>query len=107
MPFSHHSHSGEFCHHAKDELEDIILTAIQKRMRVISLTEHMPRDRPEDLYPEEVVFKPQFPVLSLTVHPITSIWDDLLRFLFFFVLCYDFESILTFCFRFHFRLQQL
>ena len=73
MPFSHHSHSGEFCLHAKDSLEDIVLTAIQKGMRIIALTEHMPRDRPEDLYPEEVVYKPQFPVLSLTVHLIVSI----------------------------------
>ncbi|KAF8531789.1 Polymerase/histidinol phosphatase-like protein [Trichophaea hybrida] len=54
MPFSHHSHSGQFCHHAKDTLEEIILTAISKGMRVIALTEHMPRDQVEDLYPEEI-----------------------------------------------------
>jgi len=54
MPFSHHSHSGQFCHHAKDTLEEMIQTAISKGMRVIALTEHMPRDRIEDLYPEEV-----------------------------------------------------
>lgn len=55
MPFSYHSHSGEFCLHAKDKLEDIVVTAIQKRIRILALTEHMPRDQPEDLYPEEVV----------------------------------------------------
>ncbi|KAI5783848.1 polymerase/histidinol phosphatase-like protein [Peziza echinospora] len=54
MPFTHHSHSGEFCMHAKDTLEDIILAAIGKGMRILALTEHMPRDQPEDLYPEEV-----------------------------------------------------
>ncbi|KAF8476996.1 Polymerase/histidinol phosphatase-like protein [Kalaharituber pfeilii] len=55
MPFSHHSHSGEFCLHAKDTLKDIIEAAIMKGMKVLALTEHMPRDQPEDLYPEEVL----------------------------------------------------
>ncbi|KAL7267225.1 hypothetical protein RUND412_010196 [Rhizina undulata] len=54
MPFSHHSHSGEFCKHAKGSLEQMIQTAIEKGMRVYSLTEHMPRDQAEDLYEEEV-----------------------------------------------------
>ncbi|EEP77809.1 conserved hypothetical protein [Uncinocarpus reesii 1704] len=53
MPFSHHSHSGQFCPgHAVDSLEGVIQTAIQKGMRVFCLTEHMPRDS-EDLYPDE------------------------------------------------------
>ncbi|KAF8463994.1 Polymerase/histidinol phosphatase-like protein [Kalaharituber pfeilii] len=55
MPFSHHSHSGEFCLHAKDTLRGIIETAIMKGMKVLALTEHMPRDQQEDLYPEEVL----------------------------------------------------
>lgn len=54
MPFSHHSHSGQFCPgHAKNSLEDVILTAITKKMQVLCLTEHMPRHK-EDFYPEEV-----------------------------------------------------
>jgi histidinol-phosphatase (PHP family) len=54
MPFSHHSHSGQFCEgHAKDSLEEIIQTAIAKRMQVFALTEHMPR-HDEDAYPEEL-----------------------------------------------------
>ncbi|CUS10819.1 unnamed protein product [Tuber aestivum] len=53
MPFSHHSHSGQFCLHAQDDLEQMILAAIGKGMIVFSLTEHMPRDCLEDLYPEE------------------------------------------------------
>lgn len=54
MPFSHHSHSGQFCEgHAKDSLEGIIQTAIAKRMQVFALTEHMPR-HDEDAYPEEI-----------------------------------------------------
>ncbi|KAL9095294.1 MAG: hypothetical protein Q9165_002551 [Trypethelium subeluteriae] len=53
MPFSHHSHSGQFCpDHAKDTLEDVILTAISKNMQVLALTEHMPRGE-QDLYPGE------------------------------------------------------
>ncbi|KAF3928646.1 Histidinol-phosphatase [Arthrobotrys entomopaga] len=54
MPFSHHSHSGQFCAHAKDTLEECILAAISQNMRTFALTEHMPRSDPRDLYPEEV-----------------------------------------------------
>ncbi|KAJ5480878.1 hypothetical protein N7539_006772 [Penicillium diatomitis] len=54
MPFSHHSHSGQFCPgHAKDSLEDVIQTAIAKKMQVFCLTEHMPREA-IDFYPEEI-----------------------------------------------------
>lgn len=56
MPFSHHSHSGQFCLHASNTLEEMILAAIAKGMIVFSLTEHIPRDCNEDLYPEEVGF---------------------------------------------------
>ncbi|EPS44137.1 hypothetical protein H072_1868 [Dactylellina haptotyla CBS 200.50] len=54
MPFSHHSHSGQFCAHAKDTLEECILAAISKNLRTFCLTEHMPRNEPRDLYPEEI-----------------------------------------------------
>ncbi|KAK2760224.1 histidinolphosphatase [Arachnomyces sp. PD_36] len=54
MPFSHHSHSGQFCPgHAKDMLEEVIQTAIAQKMQVFALTEHMPRNE-EDFYPEEI-----------------------------------------------------
>ena len=54
MPFSHHSHSGQFCPgHAVDSLEDVVKTAISKKLRVICLTEHMPR-HDIDAYPEEL-----------------------------------------------------
>ena len=54
MPFSHHSHSGQFCPgHAKNTLEEMVQTAITKRMEVFALTEHMPR-HDEDRYPEEI-----------------------------------------------------
>lgn len=54
MPHSHHSHSGQFCRHAKDNLEDVILEAIRQGFQSFGLSEHAPRWRLEDLFPEEV-----------------------------------------------------
>ncbi|KAL8940561.1 MAG: hypothetical protein Q9216_002748 [Gyalolechia sp. 2 TL-2023] len=53
MPYSHHSHSGQFCAHARDTLEGVVKAAIDKNMQVFALTEHMPREK-QDLYPEEI-----------------------------------------------------
>ena len=53
MPFSHHSHSGQFCGHAENTLDEVVRTALSKQMGLYALTEHMPREE-EDLYPEEV-----------------------------------------------------
>ncbi|KAI4169867.1 MAG: hypothetical protein LQ343_005417 [Gyalolechia ehrenbergii] len=53
MPYSHHSHSGQFCAHAQDTLEGVVKTAIEKNMQVFALTEHMPREK-QDMYPEEI-----------------------------------------------------
>lgn len=52
MPHSHHSHSGQFCGHALNTLEEVVQTAIARHMSVFCLTEHIPRDE-EDFYPEE------------------------------------------------------
>ncbi|KAI9774548.1 MAG: histidinolphosphatase [Geoglossum simile] len=54
MTFSHHSHSGQFCLHAQNTLEEMVQAAISQKFRVFALTEHMPRDRHCDLYPEEI-----------------------------------------------------
>lgn len=54
MPFSFHSHSGEFCKHASGTLEEVVQAAILAKFRVYGLTEHVPRYRLEDKYPEEV-----------------------------------------------------
>ena len=54
MPHSHHSHSGQFCKHAAGTLEEVVLQAIQQGFETFGLTEHVPRYRTEDLYPEEV-----------------------------------------------------
>ncbi|KAH6910755.1 histidinol-phosphatase [Coprinopsis sp. MPI-PUGE-AT-0042] len=53
MPHSHHSHSGQFCKHAKGTLEEVVLEAIEQKFEVYGLTEHVPRYRVDDLYPEE------------------------------------------------------
>ncbi|KAJ4316083.1 hypothetical protein N0V94_005642 [Neodidymelliopsis sp. IMI 364377] len=52
MPQSHHSHSGQFCGHAKNNLEDVIKAAIAKGFHSFALTEHIPREL-VDFYPEE------------------------------------------------------
>jgi len=54
MPYSHHSHSGEFCKHAVGTLEEAVAEAIRRGFRVFGLSEHVPRYRTSDLYPEEV-----------------------------------------------------
>ncbi|KAJ1852850.1 hypothetical protein GGH12_001349 [Coemansia sp. RSA 1822] len=53
MPFTFHSHSGQFCRHAKGTLENVVKAAIAKNMLALGLTEHVPRSRTQDLYPEE------------------------------------------------------
>ncbi|KAJ1950386.1 hypothetical protein FBU59_000708 [Linderina macrospora] len=53
MPFTFHSHSGQFCKHGYGQLEETIQAAISKGMPIIGLTEHVPRWRAQDLYPEE------------------------------------------------------
>ncbi|KAJ2819547.1 hypothetical protein GGI24_004753 [Coemansia furcata] len=53
MPFSFHTHSGQFCRHASGDLESVVQAAIAKRMLVLGLSEHIPRTRAQDLYPEE------------------------------------------------------
>jgi hypothetical protein len=54
MPYSHHSHSGSFCLHASNTLEEMIKAAIEAGMETVVLTEHMPRIKESQLYPEEV-----------------------------------------------------
>ena len=54
MAASHHSHSGQFCEHAVDTLEEVIQAAIARKLKIFCLTEHMPRGRDQDIYPGEV-----------------------------------------------------
>ncbi|CAK4029633.1 related to histidinol-phosphatase [Lecanosticta acicola] len=52
MPWSHHSHSGQFCGHASNTLEQVVQKAIEKNLSTFCLTEHIPRKK-IDFYPEE------------------------------------------------------
>lgn len=49
----HGGHSGEFCDHAQDRLEQLVLGAIALGMPVYGLTEHAPRVEPQHVYDEE------------------------------------------------------
>ncbi|PVV00936.1 hypothetical protein BB560_004668 [Smittium megazygosporum] len=53
MPFTYHSHSGEFCLHASGKLEEVVLEAINKNFKILGLSEHSPRLSIQDFYPEE------------------------------------------------------
>jgi len=54
MTISHHSHSGEFCLHAKGTLVEVVEEAIRQGFTTFGLSEHVPRYKLEHLYPEEV-----------------------------------------------------
>lgn len=54
MPFSFHGgHSGDYCDHAGGKLKDLVDRAIAHGFTHYGLSEHMPRFRTQDLYPEE------------------------------------------------------
>lgn len=49
----HGGHSGEFCDHAQDRLEQLVQGAIALGMPRYGLTEHAPRVEPQHVYDEE------------------------------------------------------
>ncbi|SPO32643.1 related to HIS2 - histidinol-phosphatase [Ustilago trichophora] len=54
MPHSHHSHSGQFCSHAKDTLSQVLQRAQSLGFTHFHLSEHVPRQNTSELYPEEL-----------------------------------------------------
>ncbi|EST09610.1 PHP, C-terminal [Kalmanozyma brasiliensis GHG001] len=54
MPHSNHSHSGQFCSHAKDSLASVLQRAHALAFTHFHLSEHVPRQHATELYPEEV-----------------------------------------------------
>lgn len=57
--FSYHSgHSGEFCRHAKGTLEAVVQQAIARGFSHYGLSEHCPRDRPQDVFADEADLGP-------------------------------------------------
>ncbi|GAA5850716.1 hypothetical protein JCM3766R1_000184 [Sporobolomyces carnicolor] len=59
MTISHHSHSGEFCLHAKGTLLQVVEEAVRQGFTTFGLSEHIPRYKVEHLYPEEAHLSPQ------------------------------------------------
>ncbi|BGP48275.1 hypothetical protein JCM10450v2_004147 [Rhodotorula kratochvilovae] len=53
MTVSLHSHSGEFCCHAKGTLAEVVDEAIRQGFTTFGLSEHVPRYQESHLYPEE------------------------------------------------------
>jgi histidinol-phosphatase (PHP family) len=52
--FSYHGgHSGEFSRHAAGCLEDVVRSAVEAGFSIYGLSEHAPRYRVEDLFPDE------------------------------------------------------
>lgn len=49
----HGGHSGEFCSHAEDRLEDIVLAYIEQGFTYVGITEHIPPIADRFIYPEE------------------------------------------------------
>jgi histidinol-phosphatase (PHP family) len=49
----HGGHSGEFCHHAKDSLEEIIQAYIGHNFAWVGITEHVPGRTQNLLYPDQ------------------------------------------------------
>ena len=49
----HGGHSGQFCHHATDTLEEIIQEYIRKQFPWVGITEHVPAISEELLYPDQ------------------------------------------------------
>lgn len=67
MPHSFHSHSGQFCKHAVGLLEDVVKEASHQGFEIYGLTEHVPRYRAEDLYPEEVMLSYRMHIINPTL----------------------------------------
>lgn len=55
----HGGHSGEFCRHAKDSLEAVVERAVAAGFTHYGLSEHAPRFRAEDLFPDEQDLGPE------------------------------------------------
>ncbi len=50
----HGGHSGQFCCHAEDRLEDLVQAYIDKGFKAVGISEHMPPPEEKFLYPDEI-----------------------------------------------------
>lgn len=49
----HGGHSGQYCNHAEDLLEEIVLKYIERGFKAVGITEHIPPVNDQFLYPDE------------------------------------------------------
>lgn len=57
--FSYHGgHSGQFCRHAKGDLQAVVAAAVERGFTTYGLSEHCPRIDKEHLYPDELDLSP-------------------------------------------------
>lgn len=50
----HGGHSGQYCNHAEDQLEEIIKQYISLGFKTVGITEHIPPSEHRFLYPDEI-----------------------------------------------------
>jgi histidinol-phosphatase (PHP family) len=50
----HGGHSGQFCNHAENTLEEVVQAYIEKGYLWVGITEHMPPVSDRFLYPDEI-----------------------------------------------------
>jgi histidinol-phosphatase (PHP family) len=82
----HGGHSGQFCGHAKDTLEEIVLAYIDHRYPWVGITEHMPPVSDAFVYPEEksagfnaVTLKERFAGYMTTCRHLQDKYTDAIR----------------------------
>ncbi|POY74535.1 hypothetical protein BMF94_2295 [Rhodotorula taiwanensis] len=86
MTISHHSHSGQFCRHAKGTLEEVVQKAIRQGFSTFGLSEHVPRYDKEHFYPEEADLSPQdladtFEAYLVEAHRLKKLYADRIQLL--------------------------
>eukprot|EP00124_Ichthyophonus_hoferi_P000785 Ihof_evm12s32 gene=Ihof_evmTU12s32 len=54
MPFTFHSHSGRYSTHGNGSLDEVVVRAKALGFISLGMSEHFPRNRDEQLYPNEV-----------------------------------------------------
>ncbi|MFH2092206.1 MAG: histidinol-phosphatase HisJ [Pseudomonadota bacterium] len=68
----HGGHSGQYCSHARDRLEDIILRYIELGFKTVGITEHIPPSDDRFRYPDEKA-------LNLTAKDLFNRFDAYIR----------------------------
>jgi hypothetical protein len=51
----HGGHSGDYCQHARDSLDDVVKAYHDRKFAWVGITEHMPPTRDSFLYPDYIL----------------------------------------------------